>query len=86
MPWRVVNLGPDRWHVTVAAERRASSALWGLVFSFRAATPDGRRSAVWVSYPFESASKAALFSRADSIPDDELSALLAEQLAAHQAE
>ncbi|HET9604502.1 MAG TPA: hypothetical protein VFO96_09440 [Gemmatimonadales bacterium] len=86
MPWRVVNLGPERWLVSVAAEWRASSPLWGLAFSFRAATAGGSRSAVWVSYPFESASKAALFSRADSIPDDELSALLAEQLAAPQAQ
>lgn len=85
MPWRVIQLGTERWHVSVAAERRASSPLWGLVFSFRAATPDGSRAAVWAAHPFESASQAALFSRADSIPDDELLALLAEQLAAHQA-
>jgi hypothetical protein len=56
------------------------------VFSFRAATPDGSRSAVWAAHPFESASQAALFSRAESVPDDELLALLAEQLAAHQAQ
>lgn len=85
MPWRVVQLGTERWHVSVAAERRASSPLWGLAFSFRAAGPTGGRPAVWVAYPFESASQAALFSRADSIPDDELSALLAEQLATPQA-
>ena len=86
MPWRVVQLGPDRWHVSVAAEWRASSPHWGLAFSFRAAATGASRPAIWVRYPFESASKAALFSRADSIPDDELSALLAEQLAVHQAQ
>lgn len=86
MPWRVVQLGPERWHVAVAAEWRASSPHWGLAFSFRAAASDGSRAAIWVRYPFESASKAALFTRAESIPDDELSALLVEQLAAHQAQ
>lgn len=86
MPWRVVQLGPERWNVAVAAERRASSPLWGLAFSFRATGPGESRAAVWAPYPFESASKAALFSRADAIPDDELLALLAEQLAAHQAQ
>ena len=86
MAWRVVEVGAQRWNVSVAAERRPSSPLWFLVLSFRAAGPSPSRPAVWASYPFESASKAALYSRAESIPDDELAALLIEQLGAtHQA-
>jgi len=88
MAWRVVEVGAQRWNVSVAAERRPSSPLWFLVLSFRAAGPGPGpgRPAVWASYPFESASKAALYSRAESIPDDELAALLIEQLGAtHQA-
>lgn len=86
MAWRVVEVGAQRWNVSVAAERRPSSPLWFLVLSFRAAGPGPGRPAVWAPYPFESASKAALYSRAESIPDDELAALLIEQLGAtHQA-
>jgi hypothetical protein len=86
MAWRVVEVGAQRWNVSIAAERRPSSPLWYLVLAFRAAGTGPHRAAVWAPYPFESASKAALFARAESIADDELVALLAEQLnAAHQA-
>lgn len=78
MAWRVVELGAQRWNVSMAAERQAHSALWSLVLAFRALGE--RRPAIWAPYPIESASKASLFSRAESIGDDELAALLVQQL------
>ena len=78
MVWRVVEHDARRWNVTVAAERRANSAEWNLVFSFRCAEPEQRT--LWVTYPLSSASKAALFAQAERIPDDAITALLAEQL------
>ena len=39
-----------------------------------------RTRAFWTTYPIESASKAALFLQAECIPDDQLAALLREQL------
>lgn len=84
MPRRVIQVGTHRWMVAAAAEQRSNSRLWHLMFSYRATGPG--QTAVWASYPFQSASKAALFSRAERVPDDELVALLAEKLgAAHQA-
>lgn len=86
MPRRLIQVGGQRWTVAAAAEQRPSSRQWHLVFSYRAAGAGPGQTAVWASYPFESASKAALFARAERIPDDELVALLAEKLgAAHQA-
>ena len=35
MVWRVVEHADRQWNVTIAAERRANSAQWNLVFSFR---------------------------------------------------
>ena len=78
MVWRVVEHGHRRWNVSVAAERRAHSAEWNLVFSFRCAGPDGQ--SVWVTYPLSSASKAALFAQADKLSNDALAAALAERL------
>lgn len=78
MVWRVVEHGDRRWNVSVAAERRAHSAEWNLVFSFRCASPDGR--SVWVSYPASSPSKAALFAQAEKLTNDVLAAALAERL------
>ena len=78
MAWRVVEHGDRRWHVTIAAERRANSAQWNLVFSFRCASTE--RQAFWATYPLSSSSKAALFAQAEKLSDDALAALLAEHL------
>lgn len=78
MAWRVVDHGDRRWNVTVAAERRANSAQWNLVFSFRCAGTE--RSSLWASYPMSSSSKAALFAQAEKLSDDALTALLSECL------
>jgi hypothetical protein len=79
MVWRVVEHEARRWQVTVAAERRANSAEWNLVFSFRSVEPEQRT--LWVTYPLSSASKAALFAQADRLSSDTLAAFLAEHLA-----
>jgi hypothetical protein len=78
MVWRVVEHDDRRWNVSLAAERRANSPNWNLVFAFRSAEP-GQRS-IWATYPLSSASKAALFAQAERIPDDAITALLAERL------
>jgi hypothetical protein len=78
MAWRVVEHDDRRWTVSIAAERRANSPQWNLVFSFRP-TDVGQRS-IWATYPVASSSKAALFAQAEALSDDALTALLAEQL------
>ena len=78
MAWRVVEHDEQRWAVTIAAERRANSPNWNLVFSFRP-TEVGHRS-IWATYPISSSSKAALFAQAERLSDDALTAFLAEQL------
>ena len=78
MAWRVVEHDDRRWNVSIAAERRANSPHWNLVFSFRP-TDVGQRS-IWATYPVSSSSKAALFAQAETLSDDTLTALLAEQL------
>lgn len=78
MAWRVVEHGDRRWNVTLAAERRANSAQWNLVFSFRCASTDPR--AFWATYPLSSTSKAALFAQAEQLSDEALTALLSEHL------
>jgi hypothetical protein len=78
MAWRVVEHDARRWNVSIAAERRANSAQWNLVFAFRPADL-GQRS-IWAAYPLTSTSRAALFAQADQIPDDAITALLAEHL------
>jgi hypothetical protein len=78
MVWRVVEHDDRRWQVSMAAERRANSPHWNLVFSFRP-TEIGQRS-IWATYPLSSASRAALFAQADKLSDAALTALLAEQL------
>jgi hypothetical protein len=78
MAWRVVEHDDRRWSVTIAAERRANSPHWNLVFSFRP-TDVGQRS-IWATYPVASSSKAALFAQAEKLSDDALTALLAEHL------
>ncbi len=78
MAWRVLEHDDRRWTVSIAAERRANSPHWNLVFSFRP-TDAGQRS-IWATYPVASSSKAALFAQAEALSDDALTALLAEQL------
>ena len=78
MVWRVVEHDERRWNVSLAAERRANSPNWNLVFAFRP-TEQGQRS-IWATYPLSSSSKAALFAQAEKIPDDAIAALLAAQL------
>jgi hypothetical protein len=81
MSWRVIAHGDQVWHVDVVAERRANTAAWQLVLSFRVASASGRRQSFWTPYPLEATSKSALFIQAERIPDTALSQLLAERLA-----
>jgi hypothetical protein len=78
MVWRVVEHDDRHWSVSPAAERRANSPTWNLVFAFRP-TETGQRS-IWATYPLSSSSRAALFAQAEKIPDEALTALLAERL------
>jgi hypothetical protein len=78
MVWRVVEHDARRWNVSMAAERRANSPQWNLVFSFRPVEV-GQRS-IWATYPLSSVSRAALFAQAERLTDDALAAFLAEQL------
>jgi hypothetical protein len=78
MVWRVVEHADRQWNVTVAAERRANSTQWSLVFSFRAVGSD--KHSLWATYPLSSLSRAALFAQAEQISDEDLRALLAERL------
>jgi hypothetical protein len=68
--------------VDAVAERRANTAAWQLVLSFRAAAGDrggaGGRG-FWAPYPLEATSKSALFIQAERIPDTALTRLLAER-------
>jgi hypothetical protein len=90
MSWRVIAHGGQVWHVDAVAERRANTAAWQLVLSFRPASEPsgagesgarGGRRAFWAAYPLEATSKSALFIQAERIPDTALSQLLAERLA-----
>jgi hypothetical protein len=78
MVWRVVEHDDRRWNVSMAAERRANSSQWNLVFSFRP-TEVGERS-FWATYPLSSTSRSALFAQAEKISNDALAAFLAEHL------
>ncbi|HEV8508886.1 MAG TPA: hypothetical protein VGQ48_00380 [Gemmatimonadales bacterium] len=82
MSWRVIAHGDQVWHVDAVAERRANTAAWQLVLSFRAASEPqpGRRRSFWTPYPLEATSKSSLFIQAERIPDAALSQLLAERL------
>ena len=85
MSWRVIAHGDEVWHVDAVAERRANTAAWQLVLSFRAAAEslpgEGRRRSFWTPYPLEATSKSSLFIQAERIPDAAISQLLAERLA-----
>jgi hypothetical protein len=78
MVWRVVEHDDRRWNVSMAAERRANSSQWNLVFSFRPAEV-GERS-FWATYPLSSTSRSMLFAQAEKISDVALAAFLAEHL------
>ncbi len=78
MAWRVVEHGDTTWNVSFAAERTANTAAWRLVLSFRASEPEAR--AFWAPYPLESTSRSVLYSQADRISADRLSAILSEHL------
>ncbi len=78
MVWRVVEHDTRRWNVSRAAERRANSPHWNLVFSFRPVDVADRT--VWVAYPLSSSSRAALFAQAERLPDEAIAACLAEHL------
>jgi len=94
MPWRVIALGDQVWHVDALAERPANTDAWQLVLSFRAAAGGqgvgvgwwGERGgaaklAFWTPYPLEATSKSSLFIQAERIPDAALSQLLSQRLA-----
>ena len=78
MAWRIVEYADTVWNVTCAAERRANTSAWQLVLSFRSAA--GPKASFWAPFPLESSSKSSLFSMAERIPHDRLTALLAEHL------
>jgi hypothetical protein len=78
MAWRVVEHADRQWTVTIAAERRANSSQWSLVFSFRPVGGEPR--CLWATYPLSSLSRAPLFAQAEQIPNERLAAILAEQL------
>jgi hypothetical protein len=78
MAWRVVEHADRRWHVTIAAERRANAAHWTLVFSFRAVPPE--QPTFWVTHPLTSLSRAALFAQAERMTNEDLAAILAEHI------
>ena len=77
MSWRVIAHGDQVWHVDAVAERRANTAAWQLVLSFRAASESGRRQAFWTPYPLEATSKSSLFIQAERIPDAAIAQVLA---------
>jgi len=97
MPWRVIALGDEVWHVDALAERPANADAWQLVLSFRAAAGGpgpGRgpgagagagagagKRSFWTPYPLEASSKSSLFIQAERIPDAALSQLLSQRLA-----
>src|SRR5438046_10272587 len=80
MPWRVIALGDQVWHVDALAERPANTEAWQLVLSFRTVFERPGRS-FWALYPLEATSKSSLFIQAERIPDAALSRLLAAPLA-----
>lgn len=78
MPWRQVEIGDQVWNISIAAERQANSEHWGLVLSFRGAGPNPRR--FWAQYPIRASSKAAIYSQAETLSDQELATVLTEHL------
>lgn len=81
MPWRVIALGEQVWHVDAVAERRANTEAWQLALSFRAASDRLKGPSFWTLYPLEATSKSSLFIQAERIPDAAISQALAQRLA-----
>lgn len=79
MAWRTLDIGDEVWNVSIAAERRANSEQWGLVLSFRGTGPSPRR--FWAPYPIQASSKAAIYTQAETISNQQLAAVLTEHLA-----
>jgi hypothetical protein len=76
MAWRVVELDEREWNVSVAAERRAHSDRWNLVLSFR--ERDGGTRPFWAEYPLSASSRSSLLLQAEQIPNERLTAVLAD--------
>ena len=74
MAWRVVEHGARRWNVSSPRERRAHSAEWNLVFSFRSAERRAAQRLMGDATRSRSASKAALFAQAEKPPSTSLAA------------
>src|SRR3989442_10350359 len=91
MPWRVIALGDQVWHVDALAERPANADAWQLVLSFRAAAGGPGRGpgagagagkpSFWTPYPLGGSSKSSLLIHAEGIPDAALSPLPSQRLA-----
>lgn len=79
MAWRTLAVDDREWTVSVAAERQPGSDDWTLVAAFRRSAPEPRR--FWVPLRISSPSKAALFARADTLSQDDLTLALRQQLA-----
>ena len=78
MAWRVLELDDREWSVTLAAERRAPSDRWKLVLSFR--ERDGGTRPYWTEYPLSATSRSSLLQQAEQIPNERLTAVLADLL------
>jgi len=76
--WRVLDLDDETWNVSIAAERRANADQWNLVLSFRTAGPTPKR--FWAPYPIQAGSKAAIYTRAETLSDKELTEVLSQHL------
>jgi hypothetical protein len=78
MAWRVVELDEREWNVSLAAARRAHSDRWNLVLSFR--EREGGTRPFWTEYPLSSSSRSSLLQQAEQIPNERLTAVLADLL------
>lgn len=77
MAWRTLDTEDGAWCVGLAVERRASTGVWQIVLSFRAAGAESRERPIWAPFPLESPSKSSLYARAEEIRDEELRGALA---------
>ncbi|MDX2192935.1 MAG: hypothetical protein NW201_06245 [Gemmatimonadales bacterium] len=80
MAWREIEIAGERWHVGMAAERRANSETWTLVLSFRAPDAVPRR-AFWHPWPLSASSRSVLFRHAEQIGDEALKDVVRARLA-----
>ena len=79
MPWRVLDIGDQVWNVSFAAERRANSNQWEMVLSFSSAGPHPHR--FWIPYAIHATSKAAIYTQAETVSDQDLASVLNDYLA-----